>query len=273
MRSGRTYYYARRCSNSIVQLRAVAHWKVAGWKFEQNRAVPEIGDVRTFEGEYPGLGAVKTRETLRKYINTDGYYEHEYDMESNILPGVEGYVGNLTVFSDVRAPEKSFVVYKATWDKGEIGDAFRMAHKGIIDSIATSTSCSPFTLMPTSGGGLYYARQLTLPLAETIQRVNWKVAGWEFKPERDVPEVGDVRKFQGDYPGLGAVKTCETLKKFNCTEGYYEHEYHMDSNIIPGVEGYIGNFTVFADTLAPRGAGNGRCITRSNQLDFQILRA
>merc|ERR1739845_133864 len=85
-------------------------------------------------GELPTLGLVKNSQTLRKYINTESYYEREYHFTSNFLPEVEGYIANMTVFYDDESPEKSFVVYRATWDQGEVSDMFKALMKGLIDA-------------------------------------------------------------------------------------------------------------------------------------------
>ena len=71
-----------------------------------------------------------------KYINTEQYCEHEYQItKSHLLPRVEGYIGNLTVFSDAEHPDKSFVVYRAKWDSGEVSDAFKDACMSAINLI------------------------------------------------------------------------------------------------------------------------------------------
>merc|ERR1719217_1926632 len=122
---------------SIPFMEAVAkanEWLQKSWKFEPEREVPEVGDVGTTEKEVPGLGLVKMSQTLRKYINTESYYEQEYHLTSNLLEGVEGYIANVTVFYDAGSPDKTFVAYRATWDQGEVSDVFKALIKKTIDS-------------------------------------------------------------------------------------------------------------------------------------------
>merc|ERR1712048_664317 len=103
------------------------------------------------EKEVPNVGFVKNSQTLRKYINTESYYEREYHFTSNFLPEVEGYIANMTVFNDVESPGKSCVVYRATWDQGEVSDMFKALMKGLIDSFEDPTPTTPLTSMnPTS---------------------------------------------------------------------------------------------------------------------------
>merc|ERR1712146_148575 len=111
----------------------------------------EVGDVGTLEKELPTLGLVRNSQTLRKYINSESYYEREYRFTSNFLPEVEGYIANMTVFSDVESPEKSFVAYRATWDQGEVSDMFKALMKGLIDTFEDPTPTTPLTARnPTS---------------------------------------------------------------------------------------------------------------------------
>merc|ERR1712227_134607 len=103
-------------------------------------------------------------QTLRKYINTESYYEQEYHLTSNVLAGVEGYIANVTVFYDVGSPDKSFVAYRATWDQGEVSDAFKAGLKRHIDTFEDSTPATPLTSMnPASGSSLYITKQLSVP--------------------------------------------------------------------------------------------------------------
>merc|ERR1712054_228690 len=96
----------------------------------------------------PNLGLVKNSQTLRKYINTESYYEREYHFTSNLLPEVEGYIANMTVFYDAESPEKSFVAYRATWDQGEVSDMFKALIKGLIDTFEDPTPTTPLTRIP-----------------------------------------------------------------------------------------------------------------------------
>merc|ERR1712187_264355 len=83
--------------------------------------------------------------------NTESYYEREYHFTSNYLPGGPGYIANMTVFHDAESPEKSFVVYRATWDQGEVSDMFKALMKGLIDTFEDPTPTTPLTSMnPTS---------------------------------------------------------------------------------------------------------------------------
>merc|ERR1711881_168076 len=131
--SGGSLYITKQLSIPFVKAVANVHWKIhKTWKFEPEREVPEVGDVGTLEKEVPNLGLVKNSQTLRKYINTESYYEREYHFTSNFLPEVEGYVANMTVFYDAESPDKSFVVYRATWEQGEVSDMFKALMKGLI---------------------------------------------------------------------------------------------------------------------------------------------
>jgi len=233
---------------------AQAHFKLQkSWKFEPEREVPEVGDVGTFEKELPGLGLVKMSQTLRKYINTESHYEQEYHLESNMLPEVEGYIANVTVFYDAESPGKSFVAYRATWDQGEVTNMFKALVKGLIDTFEDSTPTTPLMSMnPTSGGSLYITKHLSVPLAKAVAQAHFKLQkSWKFEPEREVPEVGDVGTFEKELPGLGLVKMSQTLRKYINTESHYEQEYHLESNMLPEVEGYIANVTVFYDAESP----------------------
>ena len=150
--SGGSLYITKQLSIPFVKAVANVHWKIhKSWKFEPEREVPEVGDVGTLEKEVPNLGLVKNSQTLRKYINTESYYEREYHFTSNFLPEVEGYIANMTVFYDAESPEKSFVVYRATWDQGEVSDMFKALMKGLIDTFEDPTPTTPLTSMnPTS---------------------------------------------------------------------------------------------------------------------------
>lgn len=199
--SGGSLYIAKQLSIPLVDSVAQAHWKFQHfpWTFQPAREVPEIGDVRTFECEFRGFGLVKTSETLRKYINTESYYEYEYHLtECTLLPGVEGYIGNVTVLSDTEHPDKSFVAYRASWTKGEVSDSFKKVCKGAVDSIGAPTPTAPhMPWMPTNSSSLYITKKLSVPPATAIANVHWKCqnAPWEFEPEREVTEFVDARPF------------------------------------------------------------------------------
>jgi len=152
--SGGSLYITKLLSIPFVKAVANVSWKIQkSWKFEPEREVPEVGDVGTLEKELPSLGLVKNSQTLRKYINTESYYEQEYHFTSNFLPDVEGYIANVTVFYDAESPETSFVAYRATWDQGEVSDMFKALMKGLIDSFEDPTPTTPLTPKnPTSGG-------------------------------------------------------------------------------------------------------------------------
>merc|ERR1712070_1124000 len=203
----------------------------------------------TLEKEVPNLGLVKNSQTLRKYINTESYYEREYHFTSNFLPEVEGYIANMTVFHDAESAEKSFVVYRGTWDQGEVSDMFKTLMKGLIDSFEQPTPATPLTSMnPSSGGSLYITKQLSIPFVKAVANVHQKIhKSWKSEPEREFPEVGDVVTLEKEVPNLGLVKNTQTLRKYINTESYYEREYHFTSNFLPEVEGYIANMTVFSD--------------------------
>jgi hypothetical protein len=257
--SGGSFNITKQLSTPFVEAVAKAHWKFqnAPWKFEPERKVPEVGDVRNLECEFPGLGVVKVSETLRKYINSDSYYEHEYYLtESNMLPEVEGYIGSFMLFSDVECPEKSFVAYRATWNKGKVSDSIKAAFKRSIDAMEDPTPTMPLTPVSfRSGCSFYMTKHLSVPLAKAAAKAHWKFQNvpWKFEPEREFPEVGDVRNLECELPGLGVVNVSETLKKFINTESYYEHEYFCitESSMLPEVEGYIGNIRVFSDAECP----------------------
>merc|ERR1711937_877769 len=158
------------------------------WKWEPEREVPEVGDMGTLEKELP-FGLVKNSVTLIKYINTESYYEREYHFTSNFLPDVEGYIANMTVFCDAESPEKSFVVYRATWDQGEVSNMFKAMVKGLIDTYEDPTPTTPLTSMnPTSGGSLYIAKHVSVPLASAAAKAHFRLLkSWKFEPEREVP--------------------------------------------------------------------------------------
>merc|ERR1719161_1009354 len=252
--SGGSLYITKHLSIPFVKAVANAHWKIhTSWKFEPEREVPEVGDVGTLEKEIPTLGLVKNSQTLRKYINTESYYEREYHFTSNFLSDVEGYIANITVFYDAESPEKSFVVYRATWDQGEVSDMFKALMKGLIDTFEDPTPTTPLTSMnPTCGGSLYITKQLSIPFVKAVANVHWKIhKSWKFEPEREVPKVGDVGTLEKEVPNLGLVKNSQTLRKYINTESYYEREYHFTSNFLPEVEGYIANMTVLCDAESP----------------------
>jgi len=56
-----------------------------------------------------------------------------------MLPDVEGYIANVTVFYDAENPGKSFVAYRATWDQGEVNNVFKALVKGLIDTLEDAT--------------------------------------------------------------------------------------------------------------------------------------
>merc|ERR1711862_636388 len=149
---GGSLYITKQLSIPFVKAVANVHWKIhTSWKFEPERDVPKVVDVGTLEKEIPNLGLVKNSVTLRKYVNTESYYEREYDFTSNFLPEVEGYIANMTVFDDAESPEKSFVVYRATWDQGEVSDMFKALMNGLIDTFEDPTPITPLTSKtPTS---------------------------------------------------------------------------------------------------------------------------
>merc|ERR1719191_2308126 len=252
--SGGSLYITKQLSIPFVKAVANVSWKIQkSWKCEPERDVPEVGDVVTLEKEVPNLGLVKNSQTLRKYINTESYYEREYHFTSNFLPEVEGYIANMTVFHDAETLEKSFAVYRATWDQGEVSDMFKAGIKGLIDTFEDPTPTTPLASMnPTSGGSLYITKQLSIPFVKAVANVSWKIQkSWKFEPEREVPEVGDVGTLEKEIPTLGLVKNSQTLRKYINTESYYEREYHFTSNFLPEVEGYIANITVFYDAESP----------------------
>jgi len=211
--------------------------------------------VGTLEMEIPGLGLVKQSRTLRKYINTESYYEQENSLTSNMLPEVEGFISNVSVFYDAENPEKSFVAYRATWDQGEVSDVFKAGiKKGLIDALEDPTTpTTPLSSMnPTSVGNLCITKQLSVPFVEAVAKLHWKLQKcWKFEPEREVPEVGDVGTLEMEIPGLGLVKQSRTLRKYINTESYYEQENSLTSNMLPGVEGFISNVSVFYDAENP----------------------
>merc|ERR1711939_690599 len=190
---GGSLYITKQLSIPFVKAVANVHFKIhTSWNFE--REVPEVGDVGTLEKELPNLGLVKNSQTIRKYINTESYYEREYHFTSNFLREVEGYIANMTVFSDAESPEKSFVVYRATWDQGKVSNMFKALMKGLIDTFEDPTPTTPLTSMnPTCGGSLYITKQLSIPFVKAVANGHWKIhKSWNFEPEKEVPEVGDV---------------------------------------------------------------------------------
>merc|ERR1711990_389817 len=137
-------YITKHVSVPLAKAVAQAHFKLQkSWKFEPEREVPEVGDMGTIEKELPGLGLVKMSQTLRKYINTESYYEREYHLNISMLPEVEGFIANVTVFDDAETPEKSFVAYRATWDQGEVSDFFKALLKGRIDALESLEDPTP----------------------------------------------------------------------------------------------------------------------------------
>merc|ERR1712070_604841 len=205
--------------------------------------VPEVGDRKTFQAEYSiGFGAVRTVEQLRKYVSSLLCYEHEYEItESNIMPGVVGYIGNVTVFADAEDPDKCFVAYRSSWQEGEVPEAFKAAIKAHLESFAEAntegpaeTLCSgseslsvPPAVTVKFGGSFYGTKRLSIPFKKVVAKAHWKEA---------------------EYPSLGAVRTVGHLRKLLNNEQYYEHEYEItESDAMPGVVAYIGNLTVFAD--------------------------
>merc|ERR1712048_1288869 len=251
---GGSLYITKQLSIPFVNAVANVHWKIhTSWKWEPEREVPKVGDVGTLEKELPSIGLVKNSVTLIKYINTESYYEREYHFTSNFLPGVEGYIANMTVFRDAESPEKSVVVYRATWHQGEVSDTFKALMKGLIDTFEDPTPTTSLTSMnPTCGGSLYITKQLSIPFVNAVANVHWKIhTSWEWEPEREVPKVGDVGTLEKELPNIGVVKNSVTLIKYINTESYYEREYHFTSNFLPEVEGYIANMTVFRDAESP----------------------
>merc|ERR1712070_778917 len=187
-------------------------------------------------------------------INTESYYEQEYHLTCNMLPEVEGYIANVTVFYDAESPEKSFIAYRATWDQGEVSEFFKGLLKKRIDAFEdpTPTTPLPITTNPRSGDSLCITKQLSVPFMEAVAKANeWLQKCWKFEPEREVPEVGDVGTTEKEVPGLGLVKMSQTLRKYINTESYYEQEYHLTSNMLPEVEGYIANVSIFYDAERP----------------------
>merc|ERR1712072_841117 len=170
--SGGSLYITRQLCIPFVKAVANVHWKIhKSWKFEPEREVPEVGDVGTLEKEVPNLGLVKNSQTLRKYINTESYYEREYHFTSNFLP------------------------------EGEVSDMFKALMKGLIDTFEDPTPTMPLTSMnPTCGGSLYITKQLSIPFVKAVANVHWKIhKSWKFEPEREVPEVGDVGTLEKEF--------------------------------------------------------------------------
>merc|ERR1719408_1085222 len=248
-------HITKQLSVPFVEAVAKAHWKLQKcWKFEPEREVPEVGDVGTLEMELPGLGLVKQSRTLRKYINTESYYEQENSLTSNLLPEVAGFISNVSIFYDAENPEKSFAAYRATWDQGEVSDVFKAGVKGLINAFEDPTTpTTPLTSMnPTSVGSLHITKQLSVPFVEAVAKANWKLQKcWKFEPAREVPEVGDVGILEMELPGLGLVKQSRTLRKYINTESYYEQENSLTSNLLPEVEGFISTVSIFYDAENP----------------------
>lgn len=269
--SSNCIYLMKQLSVPLKTAKERGKWVVAPWKFDRDLApcnvaaqdVPETGNCQIFEGEYHGLGVVNIKDGGQCYVrehwtseDCEQYYEHEYHLiESTRLPGVQGYIGKITIFSDKQNPARSIATYRASWESGEVSDTFKAACKGAIDGLDVEPKdCEPKwigwwgkELENTANNAICSTKHLSLPFKQAKEKAKWAALPWKF--DHAVPEIGDHRTSEDEYPGFGLVKTKEKLLRYEDNDNYYEHEYHLaESTLLPGIQGYIGTMTIFSDT-------------------------